>query len=65
MLPLGLACVHSVAALQIVKRLQENGILLLNIKFVTGMIAAIGTIIIYGGYAYATYLGYKNIVRNN
>lgn len=64
MLPFCLACIHSVAALQILNRVQSSGFLLIRTNLVTGIMVTIGILIIYGGYAYATYLGYKDIVRD-
>ncbi len=64
-LPLSLACVHAVVALQIINRLQKSKGLLLNVEAVPGIIIITAILMIYGGYGYASYLGYKNIVKNN
>ncbi|MFD3156981.1 FtsX-like permease family protein [Haloimpatiens sp. FM7330] len=64
MLPLGLALIHFAAALQVLNRASEYAFKLINvlptITVTTGVIIAI-----YGIYFYATYLGYKSIVKNN
>ncbi|MCY6369362.1 FtsX-like permease family protein [Clostridium ganghwense] len=66
MLPLGLALIHFAVALQIIKRMSEYaGVLTILDIGPTMMVTAGVIIIIYGGYFYATYLGYKNIVKNN
>ncbi|MEG0295746.1 MAG: FtsX-like permease family protein [Clostridium sp.] len=63
MLPLLLALVHSVVGVSIVenylKAFGEYDIM--YSALVTGLIM----VIVYGGYFYATYIGYKNIVNND
>lgn len=64
-LPLTLAIVHAAVALQVINKLQSSLGLLLNVEAVSGMLIITGILIIYGGYGYASYAGYKNIVKNN
>ncbi|MCY6353770.1 ABC transporter permease [Clostridium sp. ZS2-4] len=64
MLPLSLALIHFAVALQVINRLTGYTGMLTASSIVQTMMATAG-IIIYGGYFYATYLGYKNIVKNN
>lgn len=62
MLPLSLALIHFIAALQIINRISEYG----GFNIGSTIILTAGVIIIiYASYFYATYLGYKNIVKNS
>jgi putative ABC transport system permease protein len=64
MLPLGLALVHAVVGLQILNRLQKSSDFPIGIELLPAIMVVIGIIMIYSGYAYVTYIGYKNIVEN-
>ncbi|QZY55173.1 FtsX-like permease family protein [Crassaminicella profunda] len=64
MLPLGLALVHAVVGLQIMNRLKRSSDFPIGVDLVPAIMVVIGIIIIYGGYAYVTYIGYKNIVKD-
>lgn len=65
MLPLGLALVHAVVGLQILNRLQKSSDFPIGIELLPAMMVVIGITMIYSGYAYITYIGYKNIVENH
>ncbi|MBU3201619.1 ABC transporter permease [Clostridium estertheticum] len=62
-LPVSLALIHSVIGIKVtsdaINSLQET-----NINS-SALVAALIFIVIYAGYFYTTYVGYKNIVRNN
>ena len=62
LMPLGLAIIHSIVGITVVSNtlsaFGESNILIPSI------ITATAIIIIYGGYFIATYLGYKNIIKN-
>ncbi|MBZ9607326.1 ABC transporter permease [Clostridium estertheticum] len=62
-LPVSLALVHSVVGIKVtsdlINSLQETTI------NSSALVAALICIVIYAGYFYTTYVGYKNIVRNN
>ncbi|MPQ31210.1 ABC transporter permease [Clostridium estertheticum] len=61
-LPVSLALIHSVVGIKVtsnvINSLQET-----NINS-SALVAALIFIVIYAGYFYTTYVGYKNIVRN-
>lgn len=62
MLPLSLALVHSVVGIKIVESyLRTFGEY--NI-FYPALLTGLIIVIVYGGYFYATYIGYRNIVNN-
>ncbi len=62
-LPVSLALIHSVVGIKVtsdlINSLQET-----NINS-SALVAALIFIVIYAGYFYTTYVGYKNIVKNN
>ncbi len=63
MLPLTLALVHSIVGIAVVNdfitMFGKSDIL------ISSIITALVIVIVYGGYFYATYIGYKNIVKNS
>jgi putative ABC transport system permease protein len=61
--PLALAIIHSMVAINVVnKELHiDNKSILENYS----LILSLTLIVIYGGYFYATYVGFKNIVKNS
>ena len=63
MLPLTLALVHSIVGIAVVNdfitMFGKSNIL------ISSIITALVIVIVYGGYFYATYIGYKNIVKNS
>ncbi|GAA0181964.1 ABC transporter permease [Clostridium sediminicola] len=61
MAPLALALIHSIAGFMILNRARASSFL--EIGF-TITITVVVVTIIYGGYLYATYIGYKNIIKN-
>lgn len=63
MVPLSLAIVHSVVGINIANNffMKYGSVNILLPSIITGFILTI----IYGGYLYATYSGYKNIIKNN
>ncbi|MCT4593413.1 MAG: ABC transporter permease [Anaeromicrobium sp.] len=65
MLPFTLGLMHSVVGLQIINRLRKSVGLLLGVKLIPVVIVILGIMVIYGVYFYATYLAYKNIVKNS
>ncbi|MEG1016127.1 MAG: ABC transporter permease, partial [Bacilli bacterium] len=62
MLPLSLALVHSIIGIKIVeiylKAFGEYNI------FYPALLTGLIIVIVYGGYFYATYIGYRNIINN-
>lgn len=62
MLPLSLALVHSIVGIKIVesylKIFGEYNI------FYPALLTGLVIVIVYGGYFYATYIGYRNIINN-
>lgn len=64
--PLSLALIHSLVGIQIMKRLSEyeGGLEIFKLG-PTVIVTGVVILIIYGGYFYTTYLGYKNIVKNS
>ncbi|APC39942.1 FtsX-like permease family protein [Clostridium estertheticum] len=62
-LPVSLALIHSVVGIKVTSNLI-NSLQETNINF-SALVAALIFIVIYAGYFYTTYVGYKNIVRNN
>lgn len=62
-LPVSLALIHSVVGIKVtsdlINSLQET-----NVNS-SALVAALIFIVIYAGYFYTTYVGYKNIVRSN
>ena len=61
-MPLSLAIVHSIIGIKIVEDyLKTFGNY--NI-FLSALVTALIFIVVYGGYFYATYIGYKNVVDN-
>lgn len=62
-LPVILAFVHSIVGIKV----TNNFISMFNKTNISGsaMITALIFMIVYIGYFYATYSGYKNIVKNN
>ncbi|MCM1992227.1 FtsX-like permease family protein [Oceanirhabdus seepicola] len=66
MTPLSLALIHSVIGLKIMNTLSKSAGLLITFEFgPTIIITGVVIFMIYGGYFYTTYLGYKNIVKND
>lgn len=62
MMPLSLSIVHSIVGIKIVEDyLKTFGNY--NI-FLSSLITALIFIVVYGGYFYATYIGYKNVIDN-
>lgn len=61
-LPLLLSIVHSIVGVQIVQNYIKN-FGTFNI-FTSALITALIFIIVYGGYFYSTYIGYKNVIDN-
>jgi putative ABC transport system permease protein len=62
-IPLGLAILHSIIGITVVNEIFETynqGIIGSALFMIAGAL-----IIIYGGYFYATYVGFKNIVKNS
>ena len=62
MLPLSLAIVHSIVGINIVEKYLKtfgNYDILLS-----ALITALIFVVVYGGYFYATYIGYKNVIDN-
>ncbi|MCB2356390.1 FtsX-like permease family protein [Clostridium estertheticum] len=62
-LPVSLALIHSVVGIKVTSNLI-NSLQETNINS-SALVAALIFIVIYAGYFYTTYIGYKNIVRNN
>ncbi|MCB2358715.1 FtsX-like permease family protein [Clostridium estertheticum] len=62
-LPVSLALIHSVVGIKVTSNLI-NSLQETNINS-SALVAALIFIVIYAGYFYTTYVGYKNIVRNN
>lgn len=61
-MPLSLAIVHSIVGIKIVEDyLKTFGNY--NI-FLSALVTALIFIVVYGGYFYATYIGYKNVIDN-
>ncbi len=62
-LPVSLALIHSVVGIKVtsdfLNSLQET-----NINS-SALVTALIFIVIYAGYFYTTYVGYKNIIKNN
>ncbi|MBU3216113.1 ABC transporter permease [Clostridium estertheticum] len=61
-LPVSLALIHSVVGIKVTSNLI-NSLQETNISS-SALVAALIFIVIYAGYFYTTYVGYKNIVRN-
>ena len=62
MLPLALSIVHSVVGIKIVENyLRTFGEYDI---FFSALITALIFVVVYGGYFYATYIGYKNVVES-
>lgn len=62
MMPLSLAIVHSIVGINIVEQyLKTFGNY--NI-FLSSLITALIFVVVYGGYFYATYIGYKSVIDN-
>ena len=61
-MPLSLAIIHSIVGINIVEEYLQNfgnyEILILS------LITALIFVIVYGGYFYATYIGYRNAIDN-
>ncbi|MGN7313533.1 ABC transporter permease [Alkalicoccobacillus gibsonii] len=62
MVPLGLAIMHSIVGISVVNEIFST--YNQNIMGSSLLTIALTLVIIYGGYFYATYIGFKNIVRN-
>ncbi|MBW9152312.1 FtsX-like permease family protein [Clostridium estertheticum] len=62
-LPVSLALIHSLVGIKVTSDLL-NMLQKTNINS-SALVAALIFIVIYAGYFYTTYVGYKNIVRNN
>lgn len=62
MLPLSLAVVHSIIGIDVVSR-YVSMFGPINI-FNTSLMTAVIMLIVYGGYFYATYRGYKSVIEN-
>jgi putative ABC transport system permease protein len=61
MMPLALAIVHSIFGIQVVnKAIMVAGS---TSVLVPSLITALIIVIVYGGYFFATYTGYKSIVK--
>ena len=63
MVPLSLAIIHSIVGI-----IVANDMLGTDNKYALGsssLMIGLALILIYGGYFYATYVGFKNIVKNN
>ena len=61
MVPLALAIIHSIVGISVANEiLGPNGI-----QGSSSLMIALVLIVIYGGYFYATYVGFKNIVKNS
>lgn len=63
MVPLALAIIHSIVGITVANK--ELGINTNNILGSSSLMIGLALIVIYGGYFYATYVGFKNIVKNN
>lgn len=63
MAPLALAIIHSVIGISVTNELFST----YNKSFLGSsiLVISLALIVIYGGYFYATYVGFKNIVKNN
>ncbi|MBU3172458.1 FtsX-like permease family protein [Clostridium estertheticum] len=61
-LPVSLAIIHSVVGIKVTSNLI-NSLQETNVNS-SALVAALIFIVIYAGYFYTTYVGYKNIVRN-
>ena len=61
-MPLSLAIIHSIVGINIVEEyLQNFG----NYEIlISSLITALIFVIVYGGYFYATYIGYRNAIDN-
>lgn len=62
-LPVILALIHSVVGIIVVNK-EINDFNQIDIRF-SALMTAVIFIIVYAGYFYTTYTGYKNIVKNN
>lgn len=62
-LPVILALIHSVVGIIVVNE-EINDFNQIDIRF-SALMTAVIFIIVYAGYFYTTYTGYKNIVKNN
>lgn len=63
MVPLGLAIIHSIVGISIANKMLATTNK--NIMGSSSLMIGLVLIVIYGGYFYATYVGFKNIVKNN
>lgn len=63
MVPLALAIIHSVVGISVANKMLANTNI--NIMRSSSLMIGLVLIVIYGGYFYATYAGFKNIVKNN
>lgn len=63
MVPLALAIIHSIVGISVVNKIlgATNENIMINSYLMIGLVL----IVIYGGYFYATYVGFKNIVKNS
>ncbi|OOM81452.1 ABC transporter permease [Clostridium sp. BL-8] len=62
-LPVILALVHSIVGIIVVNK-EISNFNQIDIRF-SALITALMFILVYAGYFYTTYIGYKNIVKNN
>jgi len=63
MVPLGLAIIHSIVGISIANKMLATTNK--NIMGSSSLMIGLVLIVIYGGYFYATYVGFKSIVKNN
>ena len=62
-IPLALAIIHSIVGITVVNEIFKT--YSQSIMGVSLLMIGLALVIIYGGYFYATYIGFKSIVRNN
>lgn len=60
MIPLALAIIHSIVGVKV-----ANEVLRTNIESNSSLMITLTLIVIYGGYFYATYVGFKSIVKKS
>lgn len=61
MVPLALAILHSIVGIKVSNEMLSTS----NILGSSSLMIALALIVIYGGYFYATYVGFKNIVKSS
>ena len=63
MVPLALAIIHSIVGISVANKMLATTNI--NIMRSSSLMICLVLIVIYGGYFYATYVGFKNIVKDS